>query len=290
MLIGSYYAQFYLPYVVERTWLQIIFALSLGFACAQLGLNQLHDASHFAVTNDPFVWKILGATHDFFNGASYLAWLYQHAFGHHIYTNIAGCDPDILTAIKVRVQDITILYFVGSNDKIRVNPITTWHNCVFWGGKVFFVLYRILVPLMMGFSAWKVFSLFAIADAVSSYWLALTFQANHVVDEVEWPLPDKDGLIQKDWAEMQVVTTQDYSHESGFITAIVGSLNYQAVHHIFPHISQHHYYRIGPIVKETCREFGIRYYYKDTLWDAIGSHFRHLHLLGLKPEDHVKAE
>ncbi|CAG8446338.1 8031_t:CDS:10 [Cetraspora pellucida] len=322
MLVGSYYAQFYLPYVVERIWLQIIFAISLGFACAQLGLNQLHDASHFAVTNDPFVWKILGATHDFFNGASYLVWLYQHAFGHHIYTNIAGCDPDLSTddpdirrikpsqrwysryvnqhlfvpilygflAIKVRIQDITVLYFVGSNDKIRINPITTWHTCVFWSGKVFFVLHRIIIPLMISFSAWKVFLLFAIADAVSSYWLALTFQANHVVGEVEWPLPDKDGLIQKDWAEMQIITTQDYAHDSRFITSIVGSLNYQAVHHVFPQVSQHHYHRIGPIVKETCREFGVRFYYKNTLWEAIGSHIRHLRFLGLKPEDHSKTE
>ncbi|CAG8615962.1 4596_t:CDS:10 [Cetraspora pellucida] len=240
----------------------------------------------------------------------------KHAFGHHIYTNIAGCDPDLVTndpdirrikpsqrwysryvnqhlfvpilygflAIKVRIQDIPILYFVGSNDKIRINPITTWHTCVFWSGKVFFVLHRIIIPLMISFSAWKVFLLFAIADAVSSYWLALTFQANHVVGEVEWPLPDKDGLIQKDWAEMQIITTQDYAHDSRFITSIVGSLNYQAVHHVFPQVSQHHYHMIGPIVKETCREFG------NTLWEAIGSHIRHLRFLGLKPEDHSKTE
>jgi fatty acid desaturase len=60
----------------------------------------MHDASHFSVTHNPLVWKYLGAGHDFFNGASYLVWLYQHMLGHHPYTNIDGADPDIVTSEK----------------------------------------------------------------------------------------------------------------------------------------------------------------------------------------------
>ena len=30
-----------------------------------------------------------------------LAWIYQHTFGHHPYTNIDGADPDIETAREV---------------------------------------------------------------------------------------------------------------------------------------------------------------------------------------------
>jgi len=132
---------------------------------------------------------------------------------------------------------------------------------------------------------WKVITLCAIADAIASYWLSFSFQANHVVESVEWPLPDESGLIKKDWAEMQIVTTQDYAHDSYLWTSIVGSLNFQAVHHIFPQVSQHHYSAIGPIVKATCQEFGVPYYYKETFWDALESHIEHLRLLGLKPRD-----
>ncbi|CAI2163869.1 10968_t:CDS:10 [Funneliformis geosporum] len=303
-LIGSYYAQFFITYIVERTWLQIMFAIIMGFACAQIGLNPLHDASHFS-----------GATHDFLNGASHLVWTYQHAFGHHIYTNIADADPDILTddpdfrrikpsqnwysryinqqtfvpllygllAFKTRIQDISIVYIIGSNGKIRINPLSTWHTSIFWGGKAFFILFRIIIPLII-IPAWKFALLFVIADLVTSYWLALTFQANHVVEEVEWPLPDETGLIQKDWAEMQIVTTLDYAYDSYFWTSIVGSLNYQAVHHVFPQVSQHRYGEIAPIVKETCKEFGIPFYYKETFWDAFRSHLEHLRLMGLPPQ------
>jgi len=245
------------------------------------------------VTHNPTVWKILGATHDFFNGASYLVWMYQHMLGHHPYTNIAGADPDVSTsepdvrrikpnqkwfsnhinqhlfvpflygllAFKVRIQDINILYFVKTNDAIRVNPLSPWHTAMFWGGKAFFVWYRLIVPLQY-LPVGKVLLLFTVADMVSSYWLALTFQANHVVEEVEWPLPDENGLIHKDWAAMQVETTQDYAHDSYIWTSITGSLNYQAVHHLFPNVSQHYYPEILSIVRQTCSEYKIPYLVK----------------------------
>ena len=58
--------------------------------------------SHFAITHKPWVWKLVGSVHDFFQGASMLAWMYQHTLGHHPYTNIDGADPDIETANEVR--------------------------------------------------------------------------------------------------------------------------------------------------------------------------------------------
>ena len=61
---------------------------------------------------------------------------------------------------------------------------------------------------MLGMSVWRAIGLFCLCDAVTSYWLALTFQANHVVEEVDWPAPDADGKITRDWAEHQVDTTQ----------------------------------------------------------------------------------
>lgn len=63
----------------------------------------LHDGSHFAITRKPWVWRALGATHDFLNGSSYLVWLYQHMLGHHAYTNIDGADPDIETGARCLV-------------------------------------------------------------------------------------------------------------------------------------------------------------------------------------------
>eukprot|EP01135_Chromosphaera_perkinsii_P002483 Nk52_evm89s223 gene=Nk52_evmTU89s223 len=273
--------------LISYGWLSGMFTCSVlsGIMCALVGLMPLHDASHFAVTNSPLWWKIIGASHDFFNGASYLVWVYQHTFGHHPYTNIDGADPDVDTlkhhdvrrikwtqpwyylyqyqhiyvpvlyaflAWKTRLQDIVVVYITGKNGPVRVNPLKLSQH------------FQLL------------------SDAVTSYWLALSFQANHVVNEVSWPLPNsKTNVIDYDWAEMQVLTTQDYDTTSYWITFLTGGLNHQVSHHLFPAISQGYYRDISPFVKETCKEFGIPYYCKSDISSAIGSHIDYLKKMGV---------
>lgn len=67
-----------------------------------ININIVIYCSHFAITHKPWVWKLVGAAHDYYHGASMLAWTYQHVLGHHPYTNIDGADPDIVTAGHVR--------------------------------------------------------------------------------------------------------------------------------------------------------------------------------------------
>ncbi|KAL7752584.1 sphingolipid delta-4 desaturase [Sorochytrium milnesiophthora] len=316
----SWYLQFFVPSIAQHLWAQIALAIVLGFFCAQLGLNPLHDASHFTISHNPFMWKLVGATHDFLNGASYVVWTYQHMLGHHPYTNIAGADPDITTgdpdvrrikpsqrwfrhyinqhlfvpllygllAIKTRFQDVSILYMLKRNDNIRTNPLTTWHEVVFWTGKAFWVLHRLVLPSLVT-SVPRVLLLCFIADLVSSYWLALTFQANHVVGEAEWPLPNEKNEMAVDWAEMQITTTQDYAHGSAFWTMATGALNYQAVHHIFPQVSQYYYPQIAPIIQATCKEFGVTYLVKDSFVSALSSHLLYLKTLGAGETEADKA-
>lgn len=167
-LLSTYYLQFFYAPVRDVTWLASAAAVVFGFACAQVGLLPLHDASHCALTKNQWVWRILGASHDFVNGASYLNWCYQHMLGHHPYTNVRDADPDLTTAepdfrrikesqkwyprylnqewfvpmmygflgVKTRIQDVTILFMSKMNDNIRVNPVVGWHFYAFWLGKV----------------------------------------------------------------------------------------------------------------------------------------------------------
>eukprot|EP00160_Parvularia_atlantis_P015967 Unigene4834_Nuclearia_a/m.14782 Unigene4834_Nuclearia_a/g.14782 ORF Unigene4834_Nuclearia_a/g.14782 Unigene4834_Nuclearia_a/m.14782 type:complete len:441 (+) Unigene4834_Nuclearia_a:492-1814(+) len=291
--------------------LALLPALVLGWCGALIGLMPMHDGSHFSTTHSPLVWKLLGGTHDFFNGASYLVWLYQHMLGHHAYTNIDGADPDIdygdgdirrikgsqpwymqylyqhlygpviygLLGMRTRAQDINILHVLKTDGPIRVNEPTTSQLAVFWAGKVFHVIYRLVVPALF-LPLWQVVVLYAVADAVSSYWLAILFQANHVVSNLAWPKPDKRGVVNMDWAEMQVVTSQDYAHGSWFWTVFSGSLNYQVVHHLFPGINQFYYPMIAPIVMRTCAEYGVQYTVQKTAAAAIWGHFAHLYTMG----------
>ncbi|KAG5680987.1 hypothetical protein PVAND_010461 [Polypedilum vanderplanki] len=308
-IILSFYQQ-YFGWMSNSIILQIPCAIILGFFCAQLGLHILHDTSHFSITHNPLVWKYLGSTHDFINGCSFIKWTYQHTFGHHPYTNIQNADPDIhvkkeqdfcrildfqnwfnyykfqhiygpllycLLALKVRVQDIKSLYVLKSHRNIAVNPLTFGQNFQTIGGKIFFFLYRIILPVMMGFTWTRVIGLFLLSDFLTSYWLALPFQANHVVADVALPVKSSKNI---DWAKMQILTTVDYAINSILTRYVVGSLNFQTVHHLFPGVLQHHYPLIQDIIYDECKKHDVEYNLKGSLFEAIAAHIQYLKKMG----------
>lgn len=77
--------------------LQMILGGIIFGVCQALPLlHVMHDSSHAAYTKDHRMWGIVGRfTLDWFAGASLSSWLNQHVVGHHIYTNVAGVDPDL---------------------------------------------------------------------------------------------------------------------------------------------------------------------------------------------------
>ena len=87
-----------------------------------------------------------------------------------------------LLGTKVRIQDGIILFINRRLDQIRINPLLSYQTAIFWGGKSFFVFYRWWLPYYFGNSMSRVAIMFAVSDIISSYWLALMFQANHVVE------------------------------------------------------------------------------------------------------------
>lgn len=316
-LICSYYLQFVI--FNDSNTIQVILAMLLGMFCALLGSHPLHDASHCSITRNPRIWLAFASTHDLFNGASSAVWAYQHILGHHPYTNIANADPDIsvhethdirrilpsqrwyqiytnqkiyvpilyaFLAIKTRLQDFVIIYITKMNGKIRINPLSREQTILFWSGKIFFLTYRILIPVYFFNFTWsKTLFLLFVSDVVMSYWLAFTFQANHVVQEVQLPFETKQGYESVDWAEMQLSTTLDYDTSSTACRLLTGALNLQAVHHLFPHVHQFFYTELSPIVSSVAKEFNVNYRNLPSFKDALLSHLMHLEAHGKKPSE-----
>jgi fatty acid desaturase len=99
-----------------------------------------------------------------------------------------------------------------------------------------FTTLHLIVPYyLFQLSFVRIFLTYALCDAFWSLYLMLVFQASHVNDEVMWPKPDSDQQLQ-DWAVLQIESSMDFAHGSWLTTFLVGSLNYQAVHHLFPHV------------------------------------------------------
>jgi fatty acid desaturase len=134
------------------------------------------------------------------------------------------------------------------------------------------------VPLL------RLLALHTVSDLMWSVYLTLIFQASHVNNEVAWPNPSnaKDDLDwkQTDWAALQIESSLDFAHGDFWTTFLCGSLNYQAVHHLFPHISQWYYPEMAPIVKKVCEEYGVRYNLKNSIWGMIRAHADRIMMFG----------
>ncbi len=110
--------------------------------------------------------------------------------------------------------------------------------------------------------------------------LASIFQPAHVIPETEFFKTDETGSVENNWAVHQLKTTANYANGSRVFSWLIGGLNYQIEHHLFPNICHVHYRHISKIVKRTAQEYNIRYYTHPTFFKAITLHFKHLYKLG----------
>ena len=294
--------------------MSVIVAMVSGLFTALVAMTVGHDGNHYAITHKPWVWTWCFFCSGSITGYSSLSWRYQHTYGHHMFTNIDGVDPDIHTAPKgpdvrrikplqswfptYRIQHLYMpivypllvykmkledfhTFYVMKKATIRINPLTTFQFLMFLGEKFLHFLIRLIVPCFF-FSLTSVLVLNLIADIVTGLWQAFISQITHVNSMVEWPTKEKK--YKTPWAEMQVATTVDFATNSWFWSMITGTVNHQIAHHLFPGVLQTYYPYITPIVKQTCAEFGLNYNSQPTVWDALLLHFGYLNIMGINPK------
>lgn len=262
----------------------------------------LHDISHNAYSfKNKGLWTTLGYLGEALVGHSMYMWIHRHVYAHHIYTNVAGVDPDIgiykaspakpvlpyrakyiivpgyihmwfyiLTTFQMQLDDF-FSFFRGSMENSKINDTGVEKTSIFLGLKALFYFHRILLPIYLGQSALFAFSMFMLSEFSSGIFFGYFSQISHVSDEREWPTKPN-----QDWAELQVLTSCDYAQDSYIWTYLSGYLNYQVTHHLFPSIAPHHYPKIMPIVVETCKEFNVPYTEYKSFWECCKRHLNHV--------------
>src|SRR5438045_2475254 len=80
------------------------------------------------------------------------------------------------------------------------------------------------------------------------------------------------GKMEDEWAIHQIKTTANFATKNKVVSWLVGGLNFQVEHHLFPKISHIHYPAISKIIKKACEEYGIRYIEYRRLHTAVFSH------------------
>lgn len=64
------------------------------------------------------------------------------------------------------------------------------------------------------------------------------------------------------------------------VSWLVGGLNFQIEHHLFPTLCHLNYPAFANIVKDTCREYGVPYTVSPSFRAAVASHYRWLKHMG----------
>ena len=294
-------------------WVALLFCIGLGFTFASIGFSIMHDANHGSYSDNTKLNDFLGLSLNAL-GASSFFWKQKHNIIHHTYTNVDGIDDDIAKSPVIRqcesqkwvpahrIQHIYLLpvyslstifwIFIMDFKKYFSRKIYTtdaWtmsrkNHIIFWVTKVLYLFFYIALPIMVwGFLPWL--AGYFVLNATMGLILSLVFQLAHVVENTEFEHVGLDTTkhIDTAWAEFQIKTTANFAMKNKVISWIVGGLNFQVEHHLFPRVSHVHYPAISKIVMQKCAEFNLPYNYYPTMSEAVASHFRMMKYLGKKP-------
>jgi linoleoyl-CoA desaturase len=302
------------------SWAVLIFAspgFIIGFLCLGgllLGTILIafcvqHDANHGSYFRRRRYNHLLGWTADLSLGFSSYAWRVKHNVAHHTYTNVDGYDADatqiplarfmkaqepkpwyrfqhyyiwpMYTLMGLRWQTIGDIaaFMRGRIGESALRFPRGWNLTGMVVGKAIFITWAIAIPMLV-YPWWAVIAAYAGFAMISSLIMATTFQLAHCVEEASFASPDEVRATRPVWAVHEVETTVDFCPRNPVLTWMLGGLNFQIEHHLFPLVPHTHYPKIAEIVRRNCAKHGVRYSSQPSLWAALRSHFLHLRTMG----------
>jgi linoleoyl-CoA desaturase len=311
----SMIAAYILPFVLMLTlplsgWFIFPLSIAMGIGMAGIGMSVMHDAVHGSFSKKSWLNKMFGSTM-YLIGGNIFNWRVQHNMLHHTYTNIEGFDEDIEPKGSLRLSQHTplkkihrfqhiyafFLYCLMTlarmvNEFLQLkkynrNGITKIQGSTprkemlrLTISKLGYLTVILGLPLLFSaFSWWLILLGFITMHLVAGVFMSTVFQMAHLVEIAEQPVPE-NGVINHEWAIHELQTTANFSRKSKLFAWLIGGLNFQIEHHLFPNICHVHYPAISPIVERTAKEFGLPYNENRTFLTAIGSHVRLLKSLG----------
>lgn len=285
----------------------------LGLAIAAIGFNIQHDGGHGAYSRHRWINRAAAMTLDLLGGSS-LIWAHKHNGLHHTFTNISGHDDDINLGLIGRLSphqphrwwhrwqhlylwplygmlpikwqffdDFADLAGRGRGDHSlpRLGP-ADW--VVFLAGKAIFFSLAFVIPLQFH-PVGAVIGCYLVTAMVQGVVLSVVFQLAHCVEEADFPMADPDSPAMGPWAGHQAATTVDFSRSNGLMSWLLGGLNFQVEHHLFPQICHVHYPQISAIVEQTCRDCQVPFRTHPSFLAGVASHYRWLRRMGQPPAE-----
>jgi fatty acid desaturase len=274
LTISAFLAGWALFVIVGNSWTTLAVAALMGIIFTQLGFIG-HDAGHNQVFGQRRRNRLLGfAVGNVLIGLSFGWWVGKHN-AHHAHPNEIGRDPDVGEGVPAASDDAP-----GKR-----HPIASW--LARWQAPLFFplmllrsggmhvlginrlwrqrdrasaveaslialhaVLYLTVVLLVL--SPLKALAFIAVQQGVFSVYLGISFAPNHK------GMPIIDPATAASHARRQVVTARNITG-GHFTDFMLGGLNYQIEHHLFPSMPRPNLRRVQGLVKDFCAATDLGY-------------------------------
>jgi fatty acid desaturase len=301
IVLGTLFALgFVLLVTLGRTWWQLLVAVYFSVLFTQSAFLA-HDAAHKQIfTSGPRGETFSRVLGNLFVGLSYGWWMNKHT-RHHANPNTVGKDNDIVPGAVVFVPNEAPersgvagwfmrrqgFWFVGILALAGLDLHKSSIQAILGGEKVphrvqegvligiRLIGFAALVLLLLGPVLGLVFMVVQIASF--GIYMGGTFALNHtgmkVIERGE----------KVDYLRRQVLTSRNIRGGRP-MEHVMGGLNLQIEHHLFPNMPSANLRRVRPIVREYCAELGVPYVENalPTAWRVV---LTYLHRVGIRHAD-----
>jgi fatty acid desaturase len=276
------------------SWWQLLTAAYLAVVATQLTFVG-HDAGHRQIFRSRRANDLVGLVHgNLLVGISFGWWVPKHN-AHHSNPNHEDLDPDIgiaalaFTAAQARgkrglarmiARSQAFLFFplllleaghlhVASLKSIvrgrgRANAVEALLLLVHVAAYVTALL-LVLPPV-------QAVAFAVVQQGLFGLYLGCSFAPNHK------GMPTLTSAEELDFLRRQVLTSRNV-RGSRFVDFLLGGLNYQIEHHLFPNMPRPNLRHAQPLVRAFCRQHDLPYT-ESTLFGSYTEALRHLHAVG----------
>ena len=259
---------------LEPVWLKLAVAVFASFVFTQVGYIG-HDAGHRQIFARPWRNDVLGLGVGLLLGVSRSWWVESHN-DHHSFPNDLALDPHTAiptlafseeqaqtkTGIMRHVTRFQAFYFFPmlllqgfgirlASAQFIISGRARYPLAESAGMLAHFALYAGLLLTVL--QPWQAGVFVLVHQGLMGFYMGSVFAPNHK----GMALIDRDAPI--DFFHRQVLTTRNVK-PNFVVDYLLGGLNYQIEHHLFPGIPRNKLSEARGIIKAFCRERSIPYY------------------------------
>jgi fatty acid desaturase len=278
-------------FVLGDSWWQLLTAAYLAVVATQLTFVG-HDAGHRQIFRSRRANDLVGLLHgNLLVGISFGWWVPKHN-AHHTNPNDEDLDPDIGIAVlaftaaqargkhglaRVISRSQAWLFFplllleAAHLHLASVKAILKGHGRTNLAEGLLLLVHLAvyLTALVVVLTPVQALAFVVVQQGLFGLYLGCAFAPNHK------GMPTLTQADQLDFLRRQVLTSRNV-RGSRFVDFLLGGLNYQIEHHLFPNMPRPNLRRAQPLVRAFCHKHGLPY----TDASLVGSYaqaLRHLH-------------